>query len=369
MSPQRNIGSNGGQLTERERVILRLVVKNFIDTAGPVGSKFLSDRFKLGLSSASIRSTMNDLEAKGFLDHPYTSAGRVPTHLGYRAFVDHLMESAVLSPEVSQLMKTQIVDVVDDSEALFRESSRLLAHLARLLGVVLSPQLTSGVLERLEIVPVSSDRVMFIISVEGGLFRTIVLHVSSGLRREKLERLVELLNERLVGLTLDEIRRTCVPRVYDLKDEETGIVQLILDESSLLFSDSPEGRTVEVGGTRHILAQPEFAEPKRIRQLLELLDDDSSVVRLLEDADATETQAPGRARVFIGKCSTGEDSDDSPGYSLSVVTAPYRRSNLRGTIGVIGPVRMNYARVIALVQGVAMLMSWPGIGGDASHQA
>ncbi len=356
-------------MTDRERVILRLVVKSFIETAGPVGSKFLTDRFQLGISSASIRNTMSDLESKGYLDHPYTSAGRVPTHLGYRAFVDHLMEMAVLSPEVSRLMQSQIVEVVDDSEALFRESSRLLAHLARLLGVVLSPPLSSGVLERLEIVPVSSDRVMFIVSVEGGLFRTIVLHVASELRREQLDRLVELLNERLVGLTLDQIRRTCVPRVHDLKDEETGIVQLILNESSLLFSDPPEARTIEVDGTTHILAQPEFTEPRTIRRLLELLGDESSVIRLLEDTGSSDSQAPGRARVFIGKDSSGDDSKESTRSGLSVVTAPYRRSNLHGTIGVIGPTRMNYARVIALVEGVAMLMSWPCIEADVSHQA
>lgn len=312
---------------------------------------------------------MSDLEAKGYLDHPYTSAGRVPTNLGYRAFVDELMETAVLSPEVNELVKSRISNVVDNSETLYRESSKLLARLAGLLGVVLSPQLTTGVLERLEIVPVSSDRVMFVISIEGGLLRTIVLNIVTELRREHLDRIVELLNERLAGLTLDEIRRTCVPRVHDLRNEETGIVQLILNESSLLFSDSPEARTVEVEGTTFILSQPEFTEPKNIRRLIGLLDDNSSVVRLLEDVDDSEEDAPGCARIFIGTDGHGVEAGKDSAPLLSVVTAKYRRSNLQGTIGVIGPTRMNYARVIALVEGIAMLMSWPGPDSDRAHQA
>ena len=302
---------------------------------------------------------MNDLESKGFLGHPYTSAGRVPTNLGYRTFVDSLMDSAIVTREERRLMKTQLSDVVDDSEALFREGSRLLARLAKLLGVVLSPHIATGVLERLEIVPVASDRVMFVLSVEGGLIRTIVLHISVELRRDRLDRLVELLNERLAGLKLDEIRKTCVSRVVDLKDEDTGIVQLILNESSHLFRDASADRTVEMEGTSNILSQPEFTDADSIRDLMELIDDESSVVRLLENPKEEKHERSGRATVHIGREMTATEKRKARNRSLSVVTAPYYRSNMQGTIGIVGPTRMDYARVIALVEGVAMFMSWP----------
>lgn len=343
-------------LTERQRSVLRHVVKSFVDTAGPVGSRHIAEAYGLGLSPASIRSTMNDLEKLGFLDHPHTSAGRVPTELGYRAFVDDLMEAAVLQEEERILMERQLRLLMDDTDQLIRESSRLLARLARLLGVVLSPRLTTGVLDRLDIVPVSSDRVMFVLSVRGGLVRTIVFQVGTELRRDQLDRLVALLNERLSGLTLDEIRRTCVPRIQDLSDEDTGLVRLILDRSTDLFSEEATGRTIQLDGTPFMLSQPEFNDAGTVRQLIQLLDDQPGIVELLEEPAASAVAA-GQARIRIGHSPSPSSSAD--GCRLSIVTASYTRSNMQGTIGVIGPTRMNYGRAVALVEGMAALMSRP----------
>ncbi len=357
----------GRPLSRRERVILRLVVKSFIETAGPVGSRSLLNQFQIGLSSATIRSTMSDLEAMGYLDHPHTSAGRVPTKLGYRAFVDELMENIVLTRDEQRLIKKTLGPVAEHSESLFQESSRLLAKLAGLLGVVLSPGLRSGKLERLEIVPVSSDRVMFVLSIEGGLLRTILLAMARPVKsRSRLDRLVSILNQRLVGLTLDEIRRTCVPRVSDLSHDDTGIVPLLINESSVLFSDPPEGRKIRVEGTSNILEQPEFSSVNRIKNLVALLDDSSSVVQLLEHGP--ESPLAGRARIQIGEGTSG-DTGSQQLENMSIVTATFKRSNLSGTLGVIGPTRMNYARVVALVEGMASLMSWPDSPGFSTPRA
>jgi len=340
-------------MSERQRSVLRMVVKSFIETAGPVGSKFLKDEFQLGMSPATIRNTMNDLESMGFLGHPHTSAGRVPTKLGYQAFAGQLMEAAVLAEEDKRLMQRELLASIDDTQALVRESSRLLARLAHLLGVVLSPTMKDGILQRLDIVPVSSERVLFVISVEGGFIRTILMQVGSQLDRGQLDQLVTLLNERLAGLTLDEIRRTCVPRIKDLALDDTGLVRLILNSSSELFSDEPEKRTIQIDGTTFILEQPEFADSTELRGLLELLNDEPTVVRLMEeDLD----RAPGQARIQIA-CPTRKDEDGLSAGRISIVTASYLRSSLRGSIGVIGPTRMNYARAVALVEGMATLMS------------
>jgi heat-inducible transcriptional repressor len=137
-------------LSEREREILRLVVQSFIETAGPVGSRFLARRFPLGLSPASIRNTMSDLEEGGFLEHPYTSAGRVPTDSGYRLFVADLMSSHELSAAEKKAIRSVLDELVTDTEQLLRETSRLLGKLTNLLGLVLSPRLSAGILERLE---------------------------------------------------------------------------------------------------------------------------------------------------------------------------------------------------------------------------
>jgi heat-inducible transcriptional repressor len=349
-------------MSARQRDVLRMVVKLFVETAGPVGSTALKERFDLGWSSATIRNTMSDLEGMGFLMHPHTSAGRVPTDLGYRAFVAELMDATVLEQQERAYLQAELAALQEDTETLIRESSRLLAQLAQLLGVVLSPRLKNGVLQRLDIVPVSSGRLLFVVNVEGGYIRTIVLQAGSDLKTEQLGRLIQLLNERLAGLTLDEIRRTCVPRIQDLASDDMGIVQLILNRTADLFSDEPARRTVQFDGTPFMLSQPEFSDADHVRSLINLLDDRSHVIRLMEE----EAQPlNGSALVRIGY--RPESGSDHPGGSaISVVAAPYMVSNLRGTIGVIGPTRMNYARAVALVEGMATLMS---LSDSRSHLA
>ena len=349
------------RLTLRQRSVLRLVVKGHVESAGPIGSSWLKKRYNLAMSPATIRNEMSELETLGLLSHPFTSAGRIPTKLGYQAFVSELMETAVISNEEQLLMQREMLAAMQDTQALIRESSKLLSRLARLLGVVLSPQINNGVLERLEIVQISSETVMFVISVKGGFIRTILMQVAVELRRSQLDALVALLNERLAGLKLDEIRRTCVPRFQDLTEEETGIIRLVVNRSAELFSETPESRMVQLDGTPHILAQPEFSESAPMRELIELLDDGTSMVKLIErdvngDSNQTETfygsngQASIRIGIELGHFSSGK---------LSIVTAPYTRSNLQGVIGLIGPTRMNYARAVALVEGMSTLMSAP----------
>jgi len=307
------------------------------------------------MSSATIRSDMNDLETLGLLGHPFTSSGRIPTKLGYQAFVSELMEAAVISTDERELMQREILSAMQDTQLLIRESSKLLSRLARLLGVVLSPEMNNGVLQRLEIVQISTETLMFVISVQGGFIRTILLQVATELKRSQLDDLVTLLNERLAGLTLNGIRRTCVPRFQDVTGEETGLIQLVLDRSSDLFNETPESRLIQLEGASHILSQPEFSDSAHMRELIELLDDGSSIVRMIERSADLENSHSGQASIQIGV-----DSGQYSSGKLSIVSAPFMRSNLQGMVGLIGPTRMNYSRAVALVEGMATLMSAPG---------
>ncbi len=338
-------------LTEREREILRLVVKSFIETAGPVGSRYLAKTARLGLSPASIRNTMSDLEEYGLLDHPYTSAGRVPTELGYRTFVDELMDSPTLSEPEKQVLRAEVERLMGNPEELLRESSRLLGRFSNLLGVVLSPKLSAGILERMEVVQLSTSRVMFVVSVRGGLVKTIILELESDLDRRNLDRVVGILNERLAGLTLEEIRNTYTSRVHDLRDDQSGIVRLILNEGALLFSDPSENRRLQYAGTQNILLQPEFQEPSDLRSLIEMLEDEDFVVHMLEDRRSVDDMS-GHATIRIGR-----ENIDEKAERYSIVTAPYRIGRAVGTVGIVGPMRMDYERVIALVENMAKLLN------------
>lgn len=345
-------GSSEHRLTEREQEILRLVVKSFIQTAGPVGSRFLAKHTGIGLSPASIRNTMSDLEEYGYLDHPYTSAGRIPTDLGYRAFVDELMESPALTPVEKQVLRAELERLLGSTDDLLRETSRMLGRFSNLLGVVLSPKLSAGILERMEVVPLSSSRVMFVVSVRGGLVKTIVLEMQSELRRDDLDRVVAMLNERLAGLRLEEIRHTYESRVRDLRDDGSEIVRLILNEGALLFADPAEGRRLQYAGTQNIIQQPEFQEPADLRNLIEMLEDEDFVVHLLEDRSFDTASGTCRAVITIGR----ENSDEKAEH-YSVVSARYQIGDTVGTLGIIGPMRMDYARMVALVENMAALLS------------
>lgn len=337
-------------LSEREREILRLVVQSFIRTADPIGSRYLSKQYEIGLSPASIRNTMSDLEERGYLDHPYTSAGRVPTDRGYRVFVDKLMGSRKLSKSEKNALQRELEKLYGDTEELLRESSVVLSRLTNLLGIVLTPRLSTGILERLEVVKLSSDRAMFIVSVKSGLVRTIVLQSQLEIDKEALDKIVALLNERLAGLTLDEIRTTAKDRVADIEEDVTGLVQLTLSEADSIFSEPPEPKRLQHGGAYHIISQPEFQEPADLRSLIELIEDKDSVVKLIDDGGEVDT-----VRIAIGS----ENSDERIADKFSVVTAQYSLGQTVGTIGVIGPTRMDYARVISVVEGMAALLSNP----------
>jgi heat-inducible transcriptional repressor len=359
-NPPRSPPPGRADLSSRERAVLRLVVQRFIDTAAPVGSRILVEEDGLEWSSASIRSTMHALEAAGYLDHPHTSAGRVPTERGYRAYVDELMDVRGLTPPEAHLLRETVLRRLGDLDAVARETSRLLGHLTRLLGVVLTPSLATGVLERLEVVPLSSTRVMFVLAVRGGLAHTLVAEVDAAVEAAALDAVVARLNERLAGLTLDELRRTGAARLHDLGGaDRTGIVRVVLREAPRLFGALGGGRRASLGGVPHLVDQPEFQQPGEIRSVVELVEDEDVIVHLLERPAPFDPADPARAVGLSGQELHRADARpaDPAAPGFAVVTARYVVGDAVGTVGVIGPTRMDYARAVALVEHVAALLS------------
>lgn len=334
-------------LNERERDILRHVVFNFIQSAIPVGSRYISKHFESQLSPATIRNVMSDLEELGLLIQPHTSAGRIPTDQGYRYYVDYLMEIQSLS-EKEMLQIEQQLNSSLDQEFMLKETSRLLGKISKQLSVVSSPHISSGIFEKLELLPISSSRVLVVISIRTGIVKTLMMEVGVELRRDHLEQVSRLLNERLSGLTLREIRETFVERTRDVKDERSGLIRLFIESVDTLFDDMKDRDKVHISGTQNIIEQPEFVDPRNFRSVIELIENDDIIVHLLEKHEDVDKGSV---------VTIGSENDETKAKDYSVVSATYDVDGVTGRVGIIGPRRMDYAKVIPLVDHVAKLVA------------
>jgi heat-inducible transcriptional repressor len=334
-------------LTDREQSILHHVVYNYIQTAIPVGSRYISKHLESGLSAASIRNVMADLEEMGYLSHPHTSAGRMPTDSGYRFYIDYLMEMQQLSDR-EKLQIQQQLDQTNDAGEMLRETSKLLGKISHQLSIVSSPHLSSGVFERIELIPIASSKLLVVISVRTGIVRTIMMEIGGEVRRDHLDQVSRLMNERLAGLTLKEVRDSFVDRIRDLKDEETGLIRLFIESVDQLFTDSKEHEKVHIGGTKNIIEQPEFVDPKNFRSVIELIENEDIIVHLLEKHDELQ-------KGFV--VTIGSENEDETTKDYSFITTTYNVDGVSGRIGIIGPTRMNYSKVIPLVDYVAQAIA------------
>jgi len=334
-------------LNEREQSILHHVVHNYIQTAIPVGSRYISKHFESSLSAASIRNVMADLEELGFLSHPHTSAGRVPTDLGYRFYIDYLMEMQQLGDDEKLRIRQQL-DQTNDADEMLRETSKLLGKISHQLSIVTSPHLSSGVFEKIELIPIASSKLLVVISIRTGIVRTIMMEIGVEVRRDHLDQVGHLLNERLSGLTLHEIRDSFVDRVRDMQSEQTGLIRLFIESVDQLFTDSKERDKVLIGGTKNIIEHPEFIDPKNFRSVIELIENEDIIVHLLEKHDELQ-------KGFV--VTIGTENKDETTKEYSFVTAIYDVEGVTGRVGVIGPTRMNYSKVIPLVDYVAQTIA------------
>ncbi len=336
------------EMKERERTVLRYVVHDFIETATPVGSRYMCKRHEdtIGLSPASVRNVMSDLEDWGYISHPHTSAGRVPTDRGYRFYLNSLMELEQLTQKIQDSIRRDL-QAAEDREEMLKDASRLLGKISHQLCIVSSPQLSSGTFEKLEIVPLIGSQVMVIISVKSGLVRTIMMELASEVSRDRLEELARFLNERLHGLTLQQIRESFAERVKEAPDKSSGLVRLFIDSVDKIFV--PErAEKLHIAGTDKIIEQPEFIHPRDLRSIIELISDEEMIIHVLKKNEV----GPNEIKVAIG-----QENESEKLKSYSVITSSYTVGDVKGTIGVLGPTRMPYERMIPLVDYVARTIS------------
>ena len=333
-------------LNERERRVLEAVIQTYIETAEPAGSQTIARRYPLGLSPASIRSTMGELEAKGFLYHTHSSSGRIPTDQAYRVYVNDLMRLAPPSDHERETLRRELHLERNAIEEILRRAAQVLGVLTHELGVAAAPRLDQVMLERLDLVHVASDRLLLVFHLHSGAVRTIFVQVPIHVAAETVERVTRILNERLSGLALHDIRSTLAERLRDADTGQGGeLLNIFIAEGEGIFDLSVEPEGVVLGSAELLADQPEFASNERMRGLLSLTERRD----LLKEALLQRQQAGLSITI-------GSEHADSRLADFTLVTSSYRLGDLTGVIGVIGPTRMPYDKIIGLVQHTSRLV-------------
>jgi heat-inducible transcriptional repressor len=338
-------------LTDRERRVLEAVIQSYVETAEPAGSRTISRRFGLGVSPATIRNTMSDLEEKGYLFHPHTSAGRVPTDMAYRVYVDSLMHVSPVSTQEKDRLYEHVASGGTAIESILRRAAQMLGVLTQELGVAVGPRIEEAVLERLELIRVSAERMLMVLRLRGGAVHSIFVEVRSEMAETALAAVALVLNERLAGLTLRQIRQTIPDRLRDAPTptEARELLNIFVQEGDHIFdvavSSGPE--SVLLSGTSKLVEQPEFASGENMRRLLQLTDTPGELATLLRGRGET----PGLTITI------GNEHSDPALASFTVVTSEYHAGALSGVIGVIGPTRMPYEKIVSLVNHTSRMLA------------
>jgi heat-inducible transcriptional repressor len=335
-----------GELTDRMRDIFGLVVDTYLERGIPVGSKALTG--SINLSPASIRSVMQELEERGLLTHPHTSAGRIPTESGLRLFVDGIMQAAAPDPRERREIERQIVRDQPIEDALAAASAAL-SGLSHAAGVVLAPKHEMR-LRQLNFVPLNDRRALAVLVGADGSVENRIVSLEAGTAPSALVEVSNFINARLAGLTLAEAEARLRAEIRDRKEAiDSAAAELVASGLAAWSQDHQRRPVLIVRGHANLIDETAAEDLDRVRRLLDELEEAQEIVRLLEGA----RDAPG-CRIFIGS--------ENRMFALSgssVIAAPYRGSQgeVVGVVGVIGPTRLNYARVVPMVDFTAKALT------------
>jgi heat-inducible transcriptional repressor len=335
-------------LAPREMEILKSVIREHVLTGEPVGSRTLSRERGLDLSPATIRNIMSDLEERGFLSQPHASAGRLPTDRAWRLYVDRLMPPGRISSDHLHTIDEALVRARGEIPELLAEACRQLSRFSSQVGVVLAPELRRIVIEHLEFVRLEGPRVVAILVDRSGVVHNRILEVAEPLEQRELDRIGRELSAQFAGMTLPAMRDAVSKRIAEARAAYDEILAKGLELGRLAVSADPAGADLFLDGASNLLSSPEFGDLVRARELLRVLEERGRLHDLLDRV----LEGDG-IQVMIGAENPGPELSN-----LSVVAAPYRAGDrVLGTVGIVGPTRMEYARAIALVEHLTRVLS------------
>jgi len=327
-------------MDERKFRILQAIIDDYILTAIPVGSRTISKKYEMGLSSATIRNEMSDLEELGYLDQPHVSAGRIPSAKAYRLYVDQLLQSGIIRADDAESVRNHLGSRARQMEDVISRAAQVLSGLTHYTSLVMSPKGNELRIRTLQLVPVSSTSALLVIVTDGGIMRDTVIRTGSELDSDALYAISRMLTEKLSGHTVTEAL-SMLQHVAAETQAGRQVLSGVVD-----FLDTVEGDVsktkLALGGTSNILNFPEYSDVEKAKGFLSVLETKEKLVKLLEN------QGEMAFTVRIGPETGIPELRD-----CSLVTATYRLSdNTHGTIGVIGPTRMQYGRVLSILNAM-----------------
>lgn len=337
-------------LDKRKVTILKAIINSYIDNAEAVGSRTISKKYELGVSPATIRNEMSDLEEMGFLIQPHTSSGRIPTDKAYRYYVDDLWKKVMGSnnPNINQL-RNIIEEKSNEMDSVFKNSVRILSQFTKYTSFIIAPQLKQSTIKRIQLVPITDKRILLVLVLQNNIVKQVMLNLNSPIPLDQIDRISASLSEKLNGYKLedmDSIKDSLIQELYHLREGSTEsllvMLPFLMEQISKL-----EDFNVYSDGLTNILDLPEYNDVVKAREFISFVEDKNSLAKLYQFTGENDLN------ISIGRENEYEELRD-----CSLITATYKlNGKLIGKIGVIGPTRMDYNKVILTVKSISNAMN------------
>ena len=334
-------------LLERSTNILHAVINEYIFTGEPVGSRTISKKYNVDLSPASIRNIMADLEEMGFLHQPHTSAGRIPTDEGWRYYVDCILKVRKLTKQEKETIESGYQPLSLEITDVMKETSLLLSKISRYTGIVLAPKFDNSIFKHIEFIKLNKEQILAIFVSKAGAIHNRVIETEENLSQDELYKFTRYLNQILTNLTLREVREKIIDEMKKESNMYNRLLSRALKLSQKVFGNYSED-DIYIGGKCNIFDCPEFYDVEKMKTILRAFEEKSILIKLLDKAMGADG-----IQIFIGTESQFQEME-----GCSIVISPYTwKDYALGTLGVIGPTRMNYCDIVPIVDYTAKMVS------------
>lgn len=328
------------EMDERKQKILKAIVQDYIATAEPVGSRTISKKFELGVSPATIRNEMSDLEEMGLIEQPHTSAGRIPSDSGYRYYVDYLLDPLFLNEEEKKHINQEITARLNEVQEVIEYTGKLISQVTNLTSLVIGPKNNSSALKKMYFLPYESGKAIMVTVKENGAVENTIVEIGEETTSEELQILANLFNEKLSGTVVRDFKKSLVNEIHRELSRKRRMIDGMMGILERMFLDK-EGDSFErvyLGGTLNMLNQPEFKDLNKVKNLFTVFEENSKLIELLShDQQGLNI-------------SIGSENLDQVFKDCSIISASYQINGKQiGSIGVLGPTRMDYSKAITIV--------------------